>query len=154
MKNYVFAIIGLLILSSCNEKPVVIEDPRNNPEQFKKVDTLSKELQVLKQDSYLNDLDINAGMEITSNLINMFYRSETDTTNNYYDYIVDQSLNGKSTANKGISYLHLIRENDSLHYEILKNDRTALRFKFLRDSTIHEYFPENKPGTPPTVIPD
>jgi hypothetical protein len=68
--------------------------------------------------------------------------------------VVNQKLNGKSTATEGISYLHLIRKGDSLHYQILKNDRDVLRFKFLKDSTIHEYFPENVPGKAPKVIPD
>jgi hypothetical protein len=48
------------------------------------VDSLPlKELQVLKQDSYINDLDTNAG-EISQNRINMFYCTETDTNNDYY----------------------------------------------------------------------
>lgn len=140
---------------SCNEKPVIINDPRNNPEQFKKVDTLaSKELQVLKQDTYLNDLDTSAGMDIAADRINMFYRTETDTVNDYYNYVVNQQLKGESTAEEGISYLHLIKNGDTLDYEILKNDRDVLRFKFLRDGTIHEYFPEKKPGKAPNVIPD
>jgi hypothetical protein len=155
LKNYFLALIGIVLLSSCNEKPVIVEDPRRNPEQFIKVDSLtSKELQVLKQDSYINDLDTNAGMEISQNRINMFYRTETDTINDYYNYVVDQKLKGKSTAAEGISYLHLIRGGDSLHYQILKNDRSVLRFKFVKDSTIHEYFPENVPGKAPKVIPD
>jgi hypothetical protein len=154
VKNFFFPLIGLLLLASCNEKPVVVNDPRKNPEQFKKVDTLSKELQVLKQDTYLNDLDTSAGMDITTNRVNMFYRTETDTINDYYAYIVNQKLHGKSTADEGISYLHLIRSGDTLDYQILKNDRSVLRFKFLRDSTIHEYFPEKQPGKVPIVIPD
>jgi hypothetical protein len=155
LKNYFFALIGIVVLSSCNEKPVIVKDPRRNPEQFIKVDTLtSKELQVLKQDSYINDLDTRAGMEISQKRINMFYRTETDTMNDYYEYVVDQNLSGKSSAAEGVSYLHLIRKGDSLHYQILKNDRTVLRFKFLKDSTIHEYFPENLPGKAFIVIPD
>lgn len=155
VKNILFSLIALLLLASCNEKPVIIKDPRKNPEQFKKTDTLAtKELQVLKQDTYLNDLDTHAGMEISSNRINMFYRSETDTIDDYYNYLVNQELKGKSTAAEGISYLHLIRKGDTLDYQILKNDRSVLRFKFLRDSTIHEYFPEKKPGKAPIVIPD
>ncbi|WP_148311393.1 hypothetical protein [Nonlabens marinus] len=154
MKNLFYAFASLLLLNSCNEKPVVIEDPRNNPEQFKKVDPSIKLPQVLKQDTYLNDLDTSAGMEISSDRINMFYRTETDTINDYYDYIVDQEFKGNSTADDGVSYLHLIRDGDTLDYEILKNDRSVLRFKFMRDSTVHEYFPETRPGKAPTVIPD
>ncbi len=154
LKNLLFALIAFITLTSCNEKPVVIEDPRNNPEQFKKVDPSVKLPQILKQDTYLKDLDSSAGMEISSDRINMFYRTETDTINDYYDYVVNQELNGNSTASEGISYLHLLRDGESLDYQILKNDRSVLRFKFMRDSTVHEYFPEKRPGKAPTVIPD
>ena len=91
-KNGLVAFCGILLLASCNEKPVVIDDPRNHPELYKKVDTVErvKTMEVLKQDIYLNDLDPDAGMEIQKDQINMFYRSEQDSIDDYYDYVVNR----------------------------------------------------------------
>ncbi len=149
-----FILIGLL--ASCNEKPVVIDDPRNHPELYKKVDTTArvKGMEVLKQDVYLNDLDPNAGMAIEKDQINLFYRSEEDSIDDYYDYVVNQTYQGKDYADQGISYLHLIRDGDSLHYEIIANNRNVLRFKYLGDDSIHEFFPAKKPGKMPIILPN
>lgn len=155
-KNSLVAICGLLLLASCNEKPVVINDPRNNPEQFKVVDTVErvKMMEVLKQDTYLNDLDPDAGMEIQKNQINMFYRSEQDSIDDYYDYVVNQDYAGKNYKEEGVSFLHLIRNGDSLHYEIIANDRNVLRFKYMGDNSIHEFFPAKRPGKMPIILPN
>ena len=156
LKNILYPLSLLFFLTSCNEKPVVVDDARNHPEFYKKVDSVKQKpvLQVLKQDVYLNDLDPNAGMEIESRQINMFYRSEQDSINDYYGYVVDQTYNGKNYKDEGVSYLHLIKNGDSLHYQILANDRNYLRFKFMGDQSIHEYFPAKRPGKPPIVVPN
>ncbi|PRP66778.1 hypothetical protein [Nonlabens agnitus] len=156
LKNILVAFCGVLLLASCNEKPVVIDDPRNHPEQFKKVDTVErvKMMEVLKQDTYLNDLDPDAGMEIQKDQINMFYRSEQDSIDDYYDYVVNQDYNGKNYAEEGVTFLHLIRNGDSLHYEIIANNRDVLRFKYLGDDSIHEFFPAKRPGKLPEILPN
>ena len=155
-KNYIAGFCGVLLLISCNEKPVIINDPRNHPEQYKKVDTVQqvKMLEVLKQDVYLNDLDPDAGMEIQKDQINMFYRSEQDSIDDFYEYVVNQDYNGKNYKDEGVSYLHLIRDGDSLHYEIIANDRNVLRFKYLGDNSIHEFFPAKQPGKMHEIFPN
>ncbi len=153
---YFLILCAVLLCMACNDKPVVIDDPRNHPERYKKVDTVEqiKGPEVLKQDIYLNDLNPEAGIAIEQNQVNLFYWSKQDSVNDYYDYVVNQRYKGKNYKDEGVSFLHLIRNGDSLHYEILVNNRSVLRFKYLEDGSINEYFPAKKPGKMPIVLPD
>jgi hypothetical protein len=156
IKRVIALCVLLTFIYACNDKPVTIDDPRNHPERYKKSSVAEKSqlVEVLKHDTYLNDLDLSAGMEITANSINMFYRTDQDTLDDIYRYVIDQKYDGENYRDQGKSYLHLIKNGDSLHYEILKNTRDVLRFKFMRDGNVHEYFPEKQPTAPPVVLPD
>ncbi|AZQ44568.1 hypothetical protein [Nonlabens ponticola] len=156
MRIYLLPLVIVMFLASCNEKPVTIDDPRNHPERYRKVDTATtvKMQEVLKQDVYLNDLDPNAGMDIQPKTITMFYYTEQDSTETIYEYVVDQKLDGQDYKDEGVSFLHLKKDGQVLDYKFLANNRDVLRFEYVKDGTVHEYFPKNRPTAPPVILPD